>query len=105
MSGTVGQSDLHGEITVHAGQTPTFLKATLASKRLRLVDLGPFIGAPPAAASHAAATGIRALPDAPLDVGRVRQMNADVQYDAAGVVSQDFPLRTSTCICCSTAAC
>jgi uncharacterized protein involved in outer membrane biogenesis len=33
------------------------------------------------------------LPDLPLHVERLRQMNADVQYDAATVKSQDFPLR------------
>jgi uncharacterized protein involved in outer membrane biogenesis len=91
-------------MTVYSGQTPTFLKATLASKRLRFVDLGPFIGTPAAPASKVVAASAvaapasapistRALPDAPLDVGRIRQMNADVQYDAASIESRDFPLR------------
>jgi hypothetical protein len=34
------------------------------------------------------------LPDAPLDVDRVRQMNADVRYHAASIVSTTFPLRS-----------
>ena len=102
MHGVVGQSDLSGNMTVNAGQTPTYLQAKLSSQRLRLVDLGPFIGAKPVASSSpkglppakaTAAAGFHALPDTPLDVGRVRQMNADVQYDAAKVESQDFPLR------------
>lgn len=102
MHGVVGQSDLSGDMTVNAAPTPTYLEARLASQRLRLVDLGPFIGAKPVASSSpkglpaakpTVAAGFHALPDAPLDVGRVRQMNADVQYDAAKVESQDFPLR------------
>jgi hypothetical protein len=105
MNGIVGGSDLHGEMMVQAGQTPTFLRAKLSSRVLRFDDLGPFIGSPPvnhsktiptpakSLAKAVAAAGPHALPDTPLDVDRVRQMNADVQYDAASVKSEDFPLR------------
>ena len=105
MDGIVGQSDLHGEMIVQAGQTPTFLNAKLSSRVLRFVDLGPFIGSPPVGHSKTnptsakslaravAVAGPHALPDTPLDIDRVRQMNADVQYDAASVKSEDFPLR------------
>jgi uncharacterized protein involved in outer membrane biogenesis len=105
MDGIVGASDLHGDMTVYAGQTPAFLRAQLSSRVLRFDDLGPFIGSPPVNHSKAnpasatslakavAAAGPHALPDTPLDVDRVRQMNADVQYDAASVKSEDFPLR------------
>src|SRR5258705_5040920 len=37
----------------------------------------------------------RALPDTPLDVGRLRQVDADVHYRADDVVSRDFPLRAA----------
>ena len=105
MNGVVGGSDLHGEMIVQAGQTPTFLRAKLSSRVLRFDDLGPFIGSPPvnhskvspvapkSLAKAVAAAGPHALPDTPLDIDRVRQMNADVQYDAASVKSEDFPLR------------
>lgn len=105
MNGVVGGSDLHGDMTVYAGQTPTFLRAKLSSRVLRFDDLGPFIGSPPVNHSKAnlptpkslakavAIAGPHALPDTPLDIDRVRQMNADVQYDAASVTSEDFPLR------------
>ncbi|MBV9992761.1 MAG: AsmA family protein [Alphaproteobacteria bacterium] len=102
MHGVVGQSDLAGDMMVNAGQTPTYLQARLGSQRLRFVDLGPFIGARPAASSAkglppakpaAPAASAFLLPDTPLNVDRVRQMNADVTYDAAKVESQDFPLR------------
>jgi AsmA family protein len=105
LNGIVGGSDMRGEMTVDAGQTPTFLRAKLSSRTLRLTDLGPLIGAAPA--GHAkpglpapkspalakAVAGPLALPDTPLDVHRVRQMNADVDYSAASVKSEDFPLR------------
>lgn len=106
MTGQVGQSDLAGGMTVYADRKPVLLHAKLHSRKLRLVDLGPFIGAPPSQAS--AVKGLPApqnravmaragrtliLPDTPLDVSRVRQMDADVQYDAAAIVSQDLPLR------------
>lgn len=92
LTGTVGRSDLNGEMTVHTAQTPNFLKATLSSKQLRFVDLGPMVGQKPVGTKKPA-TGLRALPDAPLDVGRLHQMNADVQYDAHSVKAQDFPLK------------
>jgi hypothetical protein len=105
LDGIVGGSDLHGDMTVLTDQTPTFLRARLSSRVLRFVDLGPLIGTPPVShskinptpakslAKAVAAAGPHALPDTPLDVDRVRQMNADVQYDAASVKSEDFPLR------------
>lgn len=92
LTGTVGRSDLNGEMTVLTAQTPNFLKATLSSKQLRFVDLGPLVGQKPVGAK-AQAAGLRALPDAPLDVDRLRQMNADVQYDAQSITAQDFPLK------------
>jgi AsmA family protein len=102
LAGTVGESDLHGAMEADTAQTPTFLRARLASKQLRFVDLGPLIGAPPVKAQTpglpapevAPASQEHILPDAPLQVDRVRAMNADVIYDADTIKSQDFPLRT-----------
>jgi AsmA family protein len=102
LAGIVGESDLHGAMDVDTAQTPTFLRARFASKQLRFVDLGPFIGAPPVKAQTPGlpapevtpAAQKHVLPDAPLRVERVRAMNADVIYDADTIKSQDFPLRT-----------
>ena len=115
--GKVGDSDLHGEVSVDVSGDKPYLKADLASQKLNFDDLGPLIGArpgkatgatiatapaaaPKAAASiiiagtdnNAAATG-GVLPDTPLKVERLRQMDADVHYRAAAVASRDFPLR------------
>jgi hypothetical protein len=119
--GKVGDSDLHGELTVDASGDKPYLKADIASQKLNFDDLGPLIGARPGAGAKlppASATpstpGAKApaakitvagtpnanpargvLPDTPLQVERLRQMNADVHYRAAVVVSRDFPLRSA----------
>jgi uncharacterized protein involved in outer membrane biogenesis len=107
--GKLGSSDLHGELTVDATGDKPYLKADIASQQLNFDDLGPLIGAAgpkaqlaktvvaapqttPAARTEATAL---VLPDTPLNVERLRQMDADVHYRAARVVSQDFPLRVA----------
>ena len=98
--GIVGETDLHGDLSVERVRDLPFVRATLRSHRLNFTDLGPLFGAP----SHgrtvrtvqksvlALATS-HLLPDTPLHIERIRQMNADVQYDADTITSQDFPLR------------
>jgi AsmA family protein len=100
LSGVVGASDLHGEMVVDAAQTPPFVRATFSSRRLDFVDLGPLIGAPPVHRAKGAPPAQLAvgqtshlLPDMPLQIERIRHMNADIEYDAATIKSQDFPLR------------
>ena len=103
LGGKVGDSDLHGELTVDGSGDKPYLKADLASQTLNFDDLGPLIGArpakdagsklspPPNPGTAPAPSGI--LPDLPLHVERLRQMDADVHYRAATVASRDFPLR------------
>lgn len=104
INGTVGDSDLHGDLTVDASGKIPDLTGSLTSRVLDFDDLGPLIGAPPPAKerSRALAAGATAsdvapmkhlLPDAPLNVARLRQMDADVTYRAETVKSRDFPLR------------
>jgi len=113
MNGTVGNSDLEGDMTVDARTGRPYLTADLRSRRLDFVDLGPLIGGAPSRAKiaqAAAKAGISAadaqaqvivpqnqqylLPDVPLDVERVNQMDASIKYKAQSVQSQDFPLRS-----------
>jgi len=102
-AGRVGQSDLHGVMTLEKIKGRRFLKADLASRVLVMTDLGALFGgaeagkAPAeekaAAAAAKAATG-RLLPNAPLDVNRIRSMDADVRYRADSVkASKRLPLR------------
>lgn len=112
LSGTVGNSDLEGGLTVDIRSGRPYLTADLHSRRLDFVDLGPLIGGAPSPAKiakAAAKAGVppRAaqarvstpqnrrflLPDVPLAVDRVNQMDAHIRYRAQSVTSQDFPLR------------
>ncbi|HEX2592519.1 MAG TPA: AsmA family protein, partial [Rhizomicrobium sp.] len=103
LHGTVGKSDLFGEMSVDTGSGRPFLKASLESKSLAFSDLGPMIGSTPNGATvRVKATGgetktvvsnTRVLPDMPLRVERVRGMDAIVDYKADTIRSQDFPLR------------
>jgi hypothetical protein len=104
ISGTVGDSDLRGDLTVDASGKIPYLTGAISSKVLDFDDLGPLVGAPPPAKERAQALAAGAtpaevaplkhlLPDAPLQVDRIRQMNADVTYSAETVKSRDFPLR------------
>jgi hypothetical protein len=116
-SGRVGRSDVAGYATVDVSGDIPFMQANLHSRTVHFDDLGFLFGggrgratsvAAPASTRRAAAAkqGITLagtpsavqstllLPNAPLDVERVRQMNADVHYRATSIVSSDFPLRS-----------
>jgi uncharacterized protein involved in outer membrane biogenesis len=102
--GRVGSSDLEGVFTVtHNGDRPD-LRADLHSRQLRLADLGTLFGAPPPGPVKNAPQRIEAarlaaeqrfLPDAQLDVRRVRAMDADVHYRASSLFARaNLPLRS-----------
>ncbi len=88
-SGMVGSSDLRGSLAVETSGAKPFIRGAVASKVLAFKDLGELFGGKSAAA---VAQG-RLLPDQPLHVERLRQMDADVDYDAGTIRSQDFPMR------------
>ncbi len=103
--GRLGDSDLAGDLSVDDSSGRPFLKADLASRRLRIADLGAMIGAVPKhLAGHTVspaqvqmATKLlaehRLLPDAHLDVSRVRGMDAKVTYRADSVEAGRAPIR------------
>jgi uncharacterized protein involved in outer membrane biogenesis len=101
-AGRVGRSDLEGALQVQTLKGRKTLKANLTSRVLDFTDLGALFGGPQAGKSAAveaaaykttkASTG-RVLPDAPLDVARVRAMDADVRYRAQSVRAKNLPLR------------
>lgn len=88
-SGVVGTSDLSGNLAVDAAGAKPFVSGTVTSRVLDFKDLGALFGGKSAAA---AASG-RLLPDLPLHLDRLRQMDASVDYAAGAIRSQDFPLR------------
>ena len=103
--GRLGDSDLAGDLSVDDTSGRPFLKADLSSRRLRIADLGAMIGAVPKhAAGHTlspAQTAMiaklrvehRLLPDARLDMSRVRGMDARVAYRADSVEAGHMAIR------------
>lgn len=104
-SGRVGDSDLSGDASIDVKSSRPFLKADLTSRRLNLADLGAAIGAAPkdvhnhtvspaqAAMAAKLTAEHRILPDAKLELNRVRGMDADVRYKAQSVQAKGLPIR------------
>jgi hypothetical protein len=103
--GRVGDSDLAGALSVDDTKRRPFLRANLASRRLRLADLTAVIGGAPShprshtlspaqkvMATHLAAQH-RMLPDATLDVRRIRAADARLIYRAETVDAGKAPVR------------
>lgn len=103
--GKLGSSDISGNLSIDTGEVRPKLTATLVSKQLNLADLAAPLGteatparksntlATPAPAANAAApTSALLLPNADLQVQRVRGMDADVRFDAASVTTSKMPM-------------
>ena len=103
LAGVIGSSDLEGDLALTRDDDRPDLTADLRSRRADARDLSTLLGAPPkprersvaqaADAAHLAAAG-RLLPDATLNVSRVRSMDAHVRYKAQSVqATPNLPLR------------
>jgi uncharacterized protein involved in outer membrane biogenesis len=113
MAGRVGNSDLGGMIRIDTGRERLFIEADLRSKVLDYRDIGPLIGLRPeeelkpntaamtetqkAAAQKAdepVAKGPppRVLPDAPLAIEQIRQVDARVKFRGDKVKAPNAPL-------------
>lgn len=103
--GTVGDSDLSGEMAADFSGERPLLTADLRSDLLDLDDLGVIIGAPSdvqtgeenatqQAVNEAYAASPRLIPDAELDFTRFRAADADVSFEAGEVKAGPFPLRS-----------
>jgi AsmA family protein len=110
--GQLGDSDLSGRIeVVNRAPRPKFT-ATLTSKNLNIADLAPTLGEPAPPPSSLAATDSQPkgrrnkaqavaaaarpqylLPDADLQMNRVRGMDADVRYQANSVSAPKVPMK------------
>ncbi|HQS33249.1 AsmA family protein [Polaromonas sp.] len=106
MQGTLGSSDVSGQLTFDQSARVAMLTGKLQSRLLDFEDLGPVIGmkaSAPRAGSSATATpaqparapGVppaqgtarprKVLPTAVLDLDKLKSMNADVTYAAASI--------------------
>ena len=104
--GRLGSTDIAGHLTVMRQAGRPDVTGNLSSRRLKLADLTAVIGGAPRAAikgaivspkQQAAAARLtaehRILPDARLDVARVRLTDADVTYRADSVDAGALPIR------------
>lgn len=106
LSGRIGQSDIHGQLGVVTGGPRIMLTGDLNSNRLKFEDLAAILGgAPPKGSPRSAdqdriaktmAANQRLLPDAPLQVSRLRGMDAKVKYVATTVTSETLPVRSAS---------
>lgn len=92
-SGSVGGSDLSGNVVYDAGGDKPLLKGDLLSKRMDVADLGGFIGYTPGTARPMAVRSQdRVIPDARLNLERLRSGDMDLTLKAARLVAPGWPL-------------
>jgi AsmA family protein len=87
--GTVGNSDLSGNVRVDVSARRPHFHARLQSRRLDIDDLSGFVGAPPDEPDSAPD---RLLPDTPYNLAKLRAMDADVHWKAARVDAPPLPM-------------
>jgi len=97
-SGRVGSSDLSGDMVVDKVGDRRRVDAELSSRLLDIDDLMAVLGARPrvtAGGDTVASSGApgRLLPDAPLNVERLRVMDGTLRYRAARVKRNDMDVR------------
>ncbi|WP_422842944.1 AsmA family protein [Acidovorax sp. M2(2025)] len=92
--GKVGQSDLQGSLKYTSGRPRPRLTGTMESNQLRLVDLGPTIGArKPEGTRRARAPGGKVLPDSRFAAERWSAMDMDIVFKGRHIIRpESLPL-------------
>lgn len=108
LSGSVGDSDMSGSLAMETASGRAKVSGDLISRRLNLDDLLAPLGAVPATAKgktlspnqqrivEKMAAEQKVLPDAKLDVTRVKGMDAAVHFRAESVTAKKIPMRKVT---------
>jgi hypothetical protein len=112
LKGSFGSSDVEGQVEVQTAGARPKLTAKLLSATLNIANLAPTLGTPapktasaksreaakpqPEATDAAAPDNGKLLPDADLQVNRVRGMDADVTYKAGAVTAPKVPMKEVT---------
>jgi uncharacterized protein involved in outer membrane biogenesis len=95
--GVIGESDIAGQLTVDNTGDKPMLTANLRSRQVDFDDLGAFFGMRTRRVGgeikSTPTTPGRLLPDATLQVDRIRAMNAEVRYRAEAINAPGLPLR------------
>jgi uncharacterized protein involved in outer membrane biogenesis len=87
--GSVGSSDLAGDLDyIKQGQRP-FLRADLASRKLDMKDLAGFLGADPTPKKEESE---RLFPDTPYDPQALRAGDADVKFRSKNIITPNLPI-------------
>jgi AsmA family protein len=87
--GTVGRSDLSGDVRVDVSGARPHFHARLHSRKLDFDDLSGFVGAPP---DEPDPHPDRLLPQTTYDLAKLRSMDADVAWKAARVEAPPLPM-------------
>ncbi len=100
IQGRVGESDLEGRVSLDKPNGRRLVSADLASRQLVFADLLAVIGGGPKAAAAKESPNAppptpsgRLMPDAHLQVDRLKTMDASVRYRAQSVQTGRWPLR------------
>ncbi len=111
LQGRIGGSDISGTLGVNSDKPRLVLTAKLVSKNLDIKDLAPSLGVQPAPTAPVAPAGNpkeakaaakaakadkkdeKLLPDADLQLNRVRGMDADFTYHAQTVTAPKLPMK------------
>ncbi len=101
--GRVGSSDLEGSLAVDPKPVRPVLYGVLTSKSVDMQDLGGFVGSTPgrsttpgqtpgqAAQVRRAEASTQLLPNAPMEIPRLRAVDVHITYRAARIVGQNIP--------------
>jgi uncharacterized protein involved in outer membrane biogenesis len=100
LKGHFGASDLSGGLTVSLPDNRLLLRATLASRSVDIVDVGPFIGYDPQKLASRGVAGVietvdgapRVLPDAALRIDALRNFDARVHYTVRAIDAPHIPI-------------
>jgi uncharacterized protein involved in outer membrane biogenesis len=85
--GSVGKSDLGGDLSVDRGKTPQLITADLASRRLAIQDLSGIIGA-----GLVSGPRNKLLPTMPFSLEKIRAADADVRFKGEQIITTQLSI-------------
>lgn len=85
--GTVGKSDLAGDVSVDLGRTPQLITADVESLVLDMKDLAGIIGA-----GSGTQPNDRVLPTDPFNLEKLRAADADIRFKCAKIITHKIPI-------------